>query len=210
MAYNYNLDEIKNKLKSIRFEFLVLNAALILLGILMVCFPIGFNSIICLAVGIGLCIWGIVRVISYFRLPKENVFGSFGLVQGGAMIGFGIYFLVNPELFIQIIGVSLAIILLVTAVVKFQYAFDFLKIGANYWWVHLIGAVIMLICGILALTKPFGIANIIMIFIGFSLIFSSIWDIITVLKISNILKKGVKNAKSKSKYVDVDVEDDNE
>ncbi len=199
-------DGIKKKVKNMQTEFIVLNAALIVLGILMIAFSSTFNEIICMAIGIGLCLWGVMRVIAYFRLHKQEVFGSFGLVQGCAMIGFGIYFLVNPKFFGSIIGIALAIVLLITAVTKFQYAFDLLKLESPYWWIQFIAAGLIAVCGILAITKPFGLANIIMVFIGISLIASSLWDIITVLRISNILKNGIKQAKKKSRYVDVEVD----
>lgn len=200
-------DNIKKKVKNMKTEFVVLNAALIILGILMIAFSSTFNEIICIAIGIGLCLWGVLRVIAYFQLRRDEVFGSFGLVQGCAMIGFGVYFLVHPKLFGSIIGIALAIILLITAVTKFQYAFDLLKLESPYWWVQFIAAGLIAVCGILAITKPFGLANIIMIFIGISLIASSVWDIMTVLRISHILKNGVKEAKKRSRYIDAQVDD---
>lgn len=190
-----------------KIELLILNIALIILGLLMFIFPYGFNAMICITVGTGLCIWGIIRVISYFMTKSEEIFGSFGLVQGGAMIGFGLYFLLNPSVFIQIIDASLGIILLITAVLKFQYAFDFFKMKSKKWWIHLIGSGIMLICGILALTKPFGIANFIMMFIGLSLIFSSVWDIITLISVSRILKN-IAEPEKDSRYVDAEAYDE--
>ena len=73
--------------------------------------------------------------------------------------------------------------------------------------IHLIGSGIMLICGILALTKPFGIANFIMMFIGLSLIFSSVWDIITLISVSRILKN-IAEPEKDSRYVDAEAYDE--
>ena len=128
------------------------------------------------------------------------------------MLGFGIFFLVNPDFFVKFIDMALAIILLVTAVIKLQYAFDFLKLESSRWWIHLIGAVIMAALGILAMTKPFGIANIVMILIGCGLIFSGVWDLVSVLYMSKTVKDTVNGVKKKikeqDKYVNVDVDED--
>ena len=192
-------DSIMQNIRNIRSEMLIMNAAFIILGILMVSFPDKINVLICQGIGAALCIWGILRVIKYFMARAESAFGSFGLVQGGAMIGFGIFFLANPDFFVNIIDISLAIILLVMAVIKVQYAFDFLKMDSKRWWIQLVGAVIMAVIGILALTKPFGIANIIMVFIGCGLIFSGIWDLASILRVSRIIKNTLNGSEIKSK-----------
>ena len=192
-------DSIMQNIRNIRSEMLIMNAAFIILGILMVSFPDKINVLICQGIGAALCIWGILRVIKYFMARAESAFGSFGLVQGGAMIGFGIFFLANPDFFVNIIDISLAIILLVMAVIKVQYAFDFLKMDSKRWWIQLVCAVIMAVIGILALTKPFGIANIIMVFIGCGLIFSGIWDLASILRVSRIIKNTLNGSEIKSK-----------
>jgi len=128
------------------------------------------------------------------------------------MLGFGIFFLANPDFFVSIIDTALAIILLVMAVIKVQYAFDFLKLNSSRWWIQLLGAVVMAVLGILALTKPFGVANIVMILIGAGLIFSGLWDLISVIRMSVFVRDSVNGVRKKTaesqKYIDVPVEDE--
>ena len=118
-------DEVRENIKGVKNEMIIMNVATVILGILMVIFPGAINGLICQGIGAALCVWGIIRIIKYFMSKAEDVFGSFGLVQGGAMLGFGIFFLVNPDFFVNMIDIALAIILLVMAVIKVQYAFDF-------------------------------------------------------------------------------------
>ncbi len=205
-------DTVKQNLKGIRSEIIIMNASMIILGILMICFPETINGLICQSIGAVLCVWGIIRIVKYFMARAESAFGSFGLVQGGAMLGFGIFLLATPEFFVSIIDVTLAIVLIVSAVIKLQYAFDFLKMDSPRWWIQLLGAVIMAAFGILAMTKPFGIANIVMIFIGCGLIFSGIWDLVSILRVSKILKDTVngveRKVKEKSRIVDTTADDE--
>ena len=205
-------DEVRKNIRNVKNEMIVMNVATVILGILMVMFPNTINGLICQSIGAVLCIWGVIRIIKYFMARAENVFGSFGLVQGGAMLGFGIFFLANPDFFVNMIDIALAIVLLVMAVIKVQYAFDFLKLNSTRWWIHLLGAVIMAVIGILALTKPFGAANIVMIMIGAGLIFSGLWDLISILRMSVFVRDAVngvnKKAEEQSKYVEATVEDE--
>ncbi len=205
-------DEVRRNIRVVRNEMIIMNVATIILGILMVMFPDTINGLICQSIGAVLCVWGIIRIVKYFMERAENVFGSFGLVQGVAMLGFGIFLLVNPNFFVGFIDMVLGIVLLVMAVIKLQYAFDFLKLDSTRWWIQLIGAVIMAVLGILALTKPFGAANIVMILIGAGLIFSGLWDMISMHRMAGFVRDAVngvkKKEKEKSKYVDVEVEDE--
>ena len=205
-------DEVRRNIRGVRNEMIIMNVATIILGILMVMFPDTINGLICQSIGAVLCVWGIIRIVKYFMERAENVFGSFGLVQGVAMLGFGIFLLVTPNFFVGFIDMVLGIVLLVMAVIKLQYAFDFLKLDSTRWWIQLIGAVIMAVLGILALTKPFGAANIVMILIGAGLIFSGLWDMISMHRMAGFVRDAVngvkKKEKEKSKYVDVEVEDE--
>ncbi len=205
-------DEVRGNIRGVKNEIIIMNAAMVVLGILMVMFPQMINGLICQGIGAVLCVWGIIRIIKYFMARAESAFGSFGLVQGGAMLGFGIFFLANPDFFVSIIDTALAIILLVMAVIKVQYAFDFLKLNSSRWWIQLLGAVVMAVLGILALTKPFGVANIVMILIGAGLIFSGLWDLISVIRMSVFVRDSVNGVRKKTaesqKYIDVPVEDE--
>ena len=192
-------DEVRGNIRGVKNEIIIMNAAMVVLGILMVMFPQMINGLICQGIGAVLCVWGIIRIIKYFMARAESAFGSFGLVQGGAMLGFGIFFLANPDFFVSIIDTALAIILLVMAVIKVQYAFDFLKLNSSRWWIQLLGAVVMAVLGILALTKPFGVANI-------------VWDLISVIRMSVFVRDSVNGVRKKTaesqKYIDVPVEDE--
>ena len=188
-------DEVRRNIRGVRNEMIIMNVATIILGILMVMFPDTINGLICQSIGAVLCVWGIIRIVKYFMERAENVFGSFGLVQGVAMLGFGIFLLVNPNFFVGFIDMVLGIVLLVMAVIKLQYAFDFLKLDSTRWWIQLIGAVIMAVLGILALTKPFGAANIVMILIGAGLIFSGLWDMISMHRMAGFVRDAVNGVK---------------
>ena len=202
-------DEVRRNIRGVKNEILIMNVAMVILGIIMVLFPDTINGLICEGIGAVLCIWGVIRIVKYIMARAETVFGSFGLVQGVAMLGFGIFLLANPNFFVGFIDMILAIVLLVMAVIKVQYAFDFLKLNSSKWWIHLLGAVIMAVLGVMALTKPFSAANIVMILIGCGLIFSGLWDLVSVIRMSVFVKRAINGVdqKEESKYVEATVEE---
>ena len=102
------------KIKGIKIELIIISVVLFALGLFLVIFPEISQLVICRVVGIALCVWGVLRLITYFRMAKEEVFGSFGLVQGISLLAFGIFFVMKPEVIAMFFGTVLAMLLLLT------------------------------------------------------------------------------------------------
>ncbi|NLU25272.1 MAG: hypothetical protein GXW99_11320 [Clostridiales bacterium] len=182
-------ETVHKEAKNIKREILFMDIALMILGIMMMFFPEQSRDIICRVSGAILCLWGLLHVITYFARERTEVLGSFSLVQGAAMIGFGTYFLLRPEFLAAFLTVALAIILMIGGVMKLQYAIDFLRLKAYGWWVQLIGAAIMAVLGIVAFVDPFDAASGLMIFIGAALVVDGLWDMISVIYLDGVVKK---------------------
>ncbi len=185
-------NKVTEKVQSIRRELVLINLALIALGVLMMIFPGQSTAIICRCIGVALSIWGAVRVISYFYGIEQLVLGSFGLVQGAVLLGFGICFLVRPDVLAAFLTIALAIVLLAAGVMKLQYALEMHRMLVRCWWIELIGAMLMVIFGIIAFVSPFAAAETLMIFLGASLTVSGLWDLASVILLSLQVRK-VKN-----------------
>ena len=191
-------DLLRSKYREIRTEMLILNFALIILGLVMVIIPAKFNEFIGQILGCALCIWGVLRCITFLRLKKEEAFGSNALVQGAAMLGFGIFFLVQPDRFGNLLNSLLVLAVLIAAVYKLQNAINYYKLRISRWWLHFIAAGILLALGIIALIRPgraddeAGLAVMITIIIGTALIISGVWDLFAVSILSKKLKKTVR------------------
>ena len=86
------------KIRGIKIELIIISIALFVLGLFLTIFPEVSQIIICRAVGIALCVWGVLRLMTYFRMSREDVFVSFGLVQGISLLAFGIFFVMEQLL----------------------------------------------------------------------------------------------------------------
>ena len=168
------MEGLVKKIKGIRNEMIGLSIVLMLAGIFMILFPNTSGNIICRGVGAVLCIWGVVRLVAYFR--NNEILGSFGLVQGVALAG------LNRTTIPKII-------IIVDGILKLQYALDFRKLDANGWWIEAVCAAVMIILGIVVLFNPFATVAAVMLFIGVVFVFEGAWDLVSILYISKIAKE---------------------
>lgn len=191
-------NNVMEKLKATKNEMLFLNLAVILLGIVMIAIPKEFNQFIGQILGCVLCVWGVLRCIAFLRLKNEEMFGSYALVQGAAMLGFGIFFLCEANSFAVLLNHVLTLIILIAAVLKLQNAINYYKMRLKNWWLHLLGAAILLTFGIIALVKPGfvddqdGLVILMTIIMGIALVISGVWDAISVLILSKAVKEKAK------------------
>lgn len=181
-------DKLANN-KNIKREIIFADIGLILLGLLMTILPSQSNQIICTLGGIILGIWGLLKLVVYFAQTKNAPFTSFGLVQGATLIVFSILLIVSNDIVAETLINILALILIISAILKIQYTVDFIRLRDKLWFVSLIGAVVSITMGVLVLASVFsydkpGVWR----FLGISYLVAGIWDIISVLMLSNITK----------------------
>ena len=182
------MEEIFKKIKVIKRELIIVALALVSLGILMIVFPEVSAELLCKGIGVALCVWGVLRLVAYYKIMKNEVLGSFGLVQGVSLAGFGIYFVMRPEVIAVFITTALAIIIIVDGVLKLQYAVDFHNMQVSTWWIELAAAFIMVILGVVALMNPFSTMNTLMIFMGIVFVIEGVWDLVAIIRIASAAK----------------------
>ncbi len=181
------MDNIKKAAKNFKREVLLLAAAMIVSGLLFIIFPESSVSIICYIIGVALVLWGVMRLVGYFNETAE-IFGSFGLMQGLALMIGGIVIIARPQIISGMITTVFGIALIVDALLKLQYAFDLFKIKAKHWYIVLALAAVMAILGLLVIFNPFKAASVLAVFAGISLVCDGISDIASVLYISSVIK----------------------
>ena len=196
------------KLKLVKNELLIMSLIMIALGIGIVIFPTQVNDMILRCIGIGLCVWGVLRFINYFKtsLGKE-VLTSFGLVQGISLIVFGIFLVLAPNAVQGFFIYAISILVIIDGVLKAQYAIDLFNLKFSSWWIELLIAVAVVILGIVAFIDPFGTEVVLMRFIGIVLAASSLVDFISVIVISGSAKRMAKmmnEAAESNEIIDVD------
>ena len=139
---------------------------------------------------------------NYFRIAGSEILGSYGLVQGVTLLAFGMFFVIKPGFIAVFLGTALAIIIIVDGILKLQYAVDFYHLESDKWWIELIGAVVMVVIGIIALLNPFSTSSALIVFIGIALMIEGLWDFISLMRIVSVTKKAGKAIKNFKDQVD--------
>ena len=124
------------------------------------------------------------------------------LVQGVTLLAFGMFFVIKPGFIAVFLGTALAIIIIVDGILKLQYAVDFYHLESDKWWIELIGAVVMVVIGIIALLNPFSTSSALIVFIGIALMIEGLWDFISLMRIVSVTKKAGKAIKNFKDQVD--------
>ena len=188
-------DQVRIRLKELKGEMIIINIAMVVLGIVMIIIPKPFTEFIGQILGGGLCIWGVLRCITFLRLKEDEMFGSFALVQGAAMIGLGIFLLTQPARFSELLNSALVLGVLIAAVFKLQNAINYMKLKAKVWWVHLLVAVVLTVFGVIALVRPGwvddkdGLLVVMTVITGVAFVISGVWDIFSVMYLAKLVKK---------------------
>lgn len=169
-------------------EVIFLALALIAMGILFIAFPESSTRIICYATGILACLWGLVRLVAHFKIDSIEVFGSYGMVQGAALLIVGVAIIAKPDVLAQFITAVFGIVMLVDGILKIQYAIDLGRIKVNGWIWVLITAILMIVLGIISIVNPFDTASALMIFLGCILIADGIADLVIIWYIVHSVK----------------------
>ena len=197
-------NKTKPEKKSLRDRFsfkqgaILTDIAIIILGLLMTIFSQSAGSIICMVLGISMCIFGVLVFISYFAKSGEEAFGSFAIVRGTALLGFGVLFIVAPEPIRDFLNIILGIILIISGVIKLQYAVDLIRLKAKLCWLSFLGAAVTIALGVIVFVNHN--AAWLMVFLGISFLVNGIWDLAVVI----LLDKEKKEQAEKANVIDVD------
>ncbi len=191
-------ENVRAKIKSTKTEAFILNAVIVILGIIMIAMSSQFNQYISQIIGAGLCLWGILRAITFLRLKSEDMVGSYALVQGAAMIGFGLLFLMKPDEAKLLLNHLLGMAVMVTAVMKLQDSINFIKLKIGKWALHLVCAAILVALGVIATIRPQFSEdaaqndNIIIILVGVAFVISGFWDLFTTAVVAKNVERTAK------------------
>lgn len=189
------LESLKSKAKKISKDMILVNIGIIVLGLFLVIKPGEAEEIICRILGGIVAAWGGFKLFEYFVVRQKNNDMSVSPMIGGCiLLAIGLSILIAPNILTGFIRAALALVLFLGALFKLQYALSFMQNSSKMWWVQTIGAVLMIITSVIAFINP--IEQIIMVFIGFALMADGIWDLLSILYISKVLKKAVNEAEN--------------
>ena len=172
------MKRIKNLFAKANKSMLIVNLALIVLGVLFIIFPENSVKIICYASGAILCLLGAYKLVQYFKDGIKDI-TSFGLAGGIGLVSVGLLLFFKPNFISDVLSILFGIILIISGIIKLQQAINVKNSKGKAWWTVLCVAVIALVSGLFALFFPFATRKVLFIFIGISLIVDGLLGIIS-------------------------------
>lgn len=128
--------------------------------------------------GAIILIIGILKIVAYFRSPKEFQVFSLELIQGIVFSIIGFIFILKQDLVISLFPFVISIWVIMQSIVKLQIAFNIKATGASSWKMLMILSIITLIMGIIIICNTFLFAKLATILCGIFLLISEIINII--------------------------------
>ncbi len=150
----------------------------LLLGILLLCNPVGLSSIVIVAAGLLLILVGACHLYGYIRLSREEAARTWKLASGAGILTIGITAIANQHWMVQILGTLTAlyaILVLASACMKLQIAVDAVRCSRKCWYLMAVSFLLSTVLAVLLLLNPFA-ENVIWVFTGIALIVIAVLD----------------------------------
>ena len=122
---------------------LALSGLLLALGIILIFWSDEFSAILRFFFGFLSILLGGAKILGYFTNDLYRIAYQFDFAGGCVVALFGLLLLIMPEAMIPRLGAAVAIYVLVDGLVRVQTAMDAQRFGMPFWYMLLIGAVLL-------------------------------------------------------------------
>lgn len=150
--------------------YILLSAALCVLGIVLTAAPDVSLVVFEHALGICMILYGIIKLAGYFSKDLFRLAFQFDLAFGILLLALGVTALARPEFTISFLCVMLGIPLLADGLFKVQIAIDAKRFGISSWWLILALAILSGGFGMLLVLRPIESAQAMMVLAGLSVL----------------------------------------
>ena len=189
-------------MKAAKIGYIVLSVLYCVLGILLFAMPDLSLTAIGIILGIGMIVFGIVKIIGYFSKDLFRLAFQYDLAFGGLLIALVIIVLVNPEHLLSFFCIVIGIAVLCDGLFKIQIAIDSKPFGIRTWWLILLFAVITVAAGVLLIIRPAQAARMLTVFLGISVFADGILNLIVAVFTVKIIDHQL--SYDNDRYVEID------
>ena len=175
-------------MKTAKIGYIVLSAVLCVLGLVLILFPDFSASMLGVAWGIVLILFGIVKLVGYFSRDLYRLAFQYDLACGCLLILLGAVMLLRPDSLLNFICVALGIYILTDGLFKIQIAVDARRFGLRRWWLILTEAILAAILGLVLIFRLTDSARVLTVLLGITMLAEGILNLSTVITAVKIVK----------------------
>ncbi|HJC15302.1 MAG TPA: DUF308 domain-containing protein [Candidatus Fusicatenibacter intestinigallinarum] len=180
---------MKQIFRDVRNNFLLTAIVSVLIGLVLVLFPVRTTFMICNIAGILLIVCGIINIIRYVTSKGEAFFIRYDLVVGVILCLAGLFVITQSHLIISFIPTIVGIVLLINGIINLKKAFHLKQAGLQRWWVDLAIAAVITLLGLLIWLRPFDAVATTNIFIGICLILNGVSNLCTMFGLGTVKRR---------------------
>lgn len=161
------------------------------LGLVLVLYPAMTINYMVIIIGVLFALAGLVATISYFsskkKLAEKGILSTFPLEGIGSVL-LGLFLIIKPEFFVNILMYVLGAILLLAGIQQIIMLSSVRKRTSVSGWFYLMPVVISML-GIVIFSFPFKMAANMLILIGISLLVYGVVELVNRVRFRKFLKK---------------------
>lgn len=167
-------------IRAARLGYILISAALCLLGALLIAVPEFSALLLCRIGGVLLILFGGIRIFGYLARDLYRLAFQYDLAFGILLIALGLVMLLRTNPVLTILYTMLGIFVLMDALLKIQIAIDSKVFGLGKWWLILSAAILTGIVGFLLILHPWESARVLTVLLGISLVTEGVLNLITI------------------------------
>ena len=165
---------MKELVKKSGFISLFLSIAFLALGIILTNHPEDTIKVVTYILGGLFILFGLIKLITYFYNKDNSLYYDLNLMLSSLCILVGLVVIVFGKDIMAIIGIIFGIWISLSSINRINLSFKLKDAGISYWYVSLVIAALLLMCGLYIVFSP----AILLVTLGTLLIVYSIMDIV--------------------------------
>lgn len=175
-------------MRTAKIGYIVISVLLCVLGVVLIAVPEFSAVTLGIMCGVLLIVFGAVRLTGYFSRDLYCLAFQYDLTFGILLVALGLIMLIRPGSLMNFICITMGLFILTDGVSKIQIAFESKKFGIPEWWLILLFAVLTVVFGLILMFRPGEGSNILMVFLGLTLLSEGILNLSTVITAVKIVK----------------------
>lgn len=167
---------MKELFKRVRLAVYMSAVLTIVIGVVLIAWPMEVTGLICRVLGILLAVMGAVYLFGYFMEGR----GMLSVTGGLIFLLLGIWIFLRPGTIARFVPIVIGVVLLVHSLKDFQMASEIKKCGSERWWISFLLALLNCAFGVVCICDSFGVVSVAVRLLGAALVYDGVTDMIIV------------------------------
>lgn len=164
-------------MKTAKIGYVVMSVLFCVLGVVLFVSPAVSVAWIGRLLGIGMMVFGVVKLVGYFSRDLFRLAFQYDLAFGTLLIALGLVTLLHPNSAMSFLCIMFGIPVLADGLFKIQMAIDSHRFGVRSWWVVLLLAILTCVIGVLLVLRPGDGAQVLTMMMGISLFLDGVLNL---------------------------------